>query len=116
MTSKFLSFQFDEKGKTYLDSVLTNKNIQFDKKRDEKIMFKKINIKDYEINKKLKLISELHKIKFFDKTNLQCDFYNKSCHIITNLNEKIYIDASPHLSLEGAKFFGINISNKFILE
>ena len=116
LTSRFLSFEFDQKGKTYLDSVLTNKEIEFDKIRDEKVMFKKININDYKINKKLKSLSKFYETEFFDKTSLQCNFFKKSCHIITNLNEKIYIDASPHLTLEGAKFFAIDVSNKFVLK
>ena len=116
LTSRFLSFKFKEKGKTYLDRILTKQNMKFDKKRDEKKMYEKIRYSDFKINKKLKDIANLYEIQFIDKTQLQCDFDKENCHIITNLNEKIYVDDSPHLTLEGAKFFGKNISNILILE
>lgn len=79
-------------------------------------MYEKINFDDFKINKKLEDLTKLHKIQFIDKTKLQCDFDRENCHIITDLNEKIYIDESPHLTLEGAKFFSKNISNILILE
>ena len=90
--------------------------MKFDKKRDERKMYEKIRFNDFKINKKLKDLANLYKIQFIDKTQLQCDFDKENCHIITDLNEKIYVDKSPHLTLEGAKFFSKNISNILILE
>ena len=116
LTSRFLSFKFEEKGKTYLDRLITKKNMKFDKKRDERKMYEKISLSDFKINKKLKDLANLYKIQFIDKTQLQCDFDKENCYIITDLNEKIYVDESPHLTLEGAKFFSKNISNILILE
>lgn len=51
------------------------------------------------ISNQLKLLSNNNNVFFLPFSSMQCDSSKKTCKILTDLNEKIYLDSSSHMSL-----------------
>ena len=74
----------------------------------------KIKKKHYEvinINNKIEILSKKYNIKLLKNKSYQCNEMKKKCFLVTENNNKIYID-DIHFTNEGASFFGKLIYEK----
>ena len=101
---------------TILDNYLMkNKNILKDNKLNyiqksslEEIYFQNIKKEVFEINKKLKHISQKYNLKYLDKFDYICNRELKKCNVLTPGGQKIFYDYG-HYTLEGSKYFSEKI-------
>lgn len=70
-----------------------------------RLLFKNLNTKVDEKNKKVRAAAKAHDVKYIDNYQLACDFSDEICFAFTDLGYKTLYDYD-HWTLEGAKFFG----------
>ncbi len=107
ITSHHPNFYFKNSRNIIDEFYLKNKRLpdEFEKERLEKKKFNSEDNKSKNINQFLKEYTKSNNIKFLDKKDFLCRKDQNRCHILTDENDKIHLDAA-HITLSGAKFFG----------
>ena len=65
------------------------------------------------INTKLKSISNQKNILFLDFSSWQCDLKRKTCKVINEMGNKIYLDSVSHMHLNSNISFNENLISFF---
>ena len=91
-----------------LDIVYRHRNINLSENKINTELYKLIDKKKLNFNKKLKKFSVENNIKYLDKIKFICNENLKSCKSFDK-NGNVTILDSYHYTLEGAKFFGEEI-------
>ena len=87
---------------------------QVDLNKVDEVNFKQFLTKDYifNINQKLKKISDRNSLQYIDLINLTCDYKTKTCKSLSPNQIKYFYD--EHLTIEGSKFLGQKLKELLI--